>query len=67
MVHVEGLDDDRDTALPTSALSPAEYRSFRPLVTDLLGVNNQAKVDSVMEFLTTFNAVNQEVAQQVMT
>jgi hypothetical protein len=67
MADVEGLDDDRGTALPPSALSPAEYRSFRPLVTELLGVNNQASVYSVVEFLTTFNVVNQGTAQQVMS
>jgi len=67
MADVEGLDDDRDTALPTSALSPAEYRSFRTLVAEVKGVNSQSSLYSVLEFLTTFNAVSQGVAQQVLS
>ena len=65
MDAVEGLDDDRDTALPSSALSPAEYRSFRGMVTVLVGVNGGASFTSVVEFLMTFNGVNHGVAQQV--
>lgn len=65
MADVESLDDDRDTSLPVSALSPAEYRSFRTLVTEVKGVNTQASLYSVLEFLTTFNAVSHGVAQQV--
>jgi hypothetical protein len=69
MAAIEVLEDDRDTSLPSSALSPAEYRSFRGLVNELdhaAGVNNnQISFYSVLEFLSSFNAVNQSVAQQV--
>lgn len=62
------LDDDRDTALPASALSPAEYRSFRGLVGDLQrtsAVNNQVSLFSTLEFLSSFNGVDHILAQQV--
>lgn len=69
MATIEVLEDDRDTSLPSSALSPAEYRSFRGLVYELdhqVGVNNdQVSFYSVLEFLSSFNGVNQGVAQQV--
>jgi hypothetical protein len=65
MANVETLDDDRDTSLPPSALSPAEYRSFRGLVTELLAVNNPVSLPSVIDFLASFNGVSQSVALQV--
>jgi hypothetical protein len=69
MAAIEVLEDDRDTSLPASALSPAEYRSFRGLVNELdhtAGVNNdQVSFYSALEFLSSFNGVNQGVAQQV--
>ena len=69
MAAIEVLEDDRDTSLPSSALSPAEYRSFRGLVNELdhtAGVNNnQISFYSVLEFLSSFNGVNQGVVQQV--
>ena len=69
MAAIEVLEDDRDTSLPSSALSPAEYRSFRGLVRELdhlVGVNNdQVSFYSVLEFLSSFNGVNQGVVQQV--
>ena len=69
MAANEVLEDDRDTSLPSSALSPAEYRSFRGLVNELnhtAGVNNnQISLYSVLEFLSSFNGVNKGVAQQV--
>ena len=66
MADVEALEDDRDTALPSSALSPAEYRSFRTLVTELVRVHGRVSVYLVVEFLTTFNAVSHDVARQVI-
>ena len=70
MAAAEVLEDDRDTSLPSSALSPAEYRGFRALVNDLdqIGVvdNGQVSVHSVLEFLSSFSGVNQSVAQQVL-
>jgi hypothetical protein len=69
MAANEVLEDDRDTSLPSSALSPAEYRSFRGLANELdhtAGVNsNQVSFYSVLEFLSSFNGVNQGVVQQV--
>ena len=69
MASVELLDDDRDTSLPSSALSPQEYRSFRGLVNDLdrTGVNNQVSLYSVLEFLSSFNGITPSVAQQVLS
>ena len=71
MAANEVLEDDRDTSLPSSALSPAEYRSFRALVKELdhtAGVNNkQVPLYSVLEFLSSFNDVSQGIAQQVLT
>ena len=67
MTDVEGLDDDRDTSLPPSALSPAEYRGFRSLVNDLdhTGENNEVSLYSVLEFLASFTGVTHPVAQKV--
>ena len=70
MATVEVLEDDRDTSLPSSALSPAEYRSFRGLVNELdhtSSVNkNQVSLYSVLEFLSSFTGVTQSVAEQVI-
>jgi len=67
MADAELQDDDRDTSLPSSALSPAEYRGFRGLVGDLdhTGVDNQVSLYSVLEFLASFNGVTHSVAQKV--
>jgi len=67
MADVEVLDDDRDTSLPSSALSPAEYRAFRGLVSELdhNGVNNQVSLFSVLDFLSTFNGVTRNIVDQV--
>jgi hypothetical protein len=69
MAAAEVLEDDRDTSLPSSALSPAEYRSFRGLVKDLdqsAGLNkDQVSVYTVLEFLSSFNRVTPGIAQQV--
>jgi len=67
MADIEVLDDDRDTSLPSSALSPAEYRGFRGLVSELdhSGVNNQTSLFSVLDFLSTFNGVTRSVVDQV--
>jgi len=67
MAGVEALDDDRDTALPPSALSPAEYRGFRALVNDLdhTGDNHQVSLYSVLEFLASFSGVTHTVAGKV--
>jgi hypothetical protein len=69
MADAEGLEDDRDTSLPSSALSPAEYRTYRGLVNDLLHntLNNKVSLYSVLEFLSSFNRVTQSVAQQVFS
>ena len=66
MADSELQDDDRDTSLPSSALSPAEYRGFRGLVSELdhTGVNNQVSLYSVLEFLASFNGVTHGVAQK---
>lgn len=68
MASVDSLDDDRDTSLPTSALSPQEYRTFRTFVNDMdrTGIDNQVALHSVLEFLSTFKGVSQIVAQQVI-
>ena len=68
MADVELQDDDRDTSLPSSALSPAEYRGFRGLVSQLdhVGANNQVSLYSVLEFLASFNGVTHSVAQKVL-
>jgi hypothetical protein len=67
MADSELQDDDRDTSLPSSALSPAEYRGFRGLVSELdhTSVNNQVSLYSVLEFLASFNGVTHSVAQKV--
>jgi hypothetical protein len=68
MAAVEVLEDDRDTSLPVSALSPAEYRNFRGMVSELrhMSVNNQVQLHSALEFLSSFKGVTHNVAQQVM-
>lgn len=67
MAAVDILEDDRDTSLPVSALSPAEYRSFRGLLSELRHtyVNNEVQPYSTLEFLSSFNRVTRNVAQQV--
>ena len=72
MADVEGLDDDRDTCLPPSALSPAEYRGFRALLKNQqlqnhrdTGEQNAVSLNSILDFLASFNAVSYSVAQQV--
>ena len=69
MAYVEALEDDRDTRLPASALSPAEYRSFRGLVNDLArtGADNRISLDTVIDFLSTFNGIGHPVAHQVLS
>jgi hypothetical protein len=66
----EALEDDRDTSLPASALSPAEYRSFRALLLELHHaagtLDKQAPLHDVLDFLTSFNGVTQSVAKQVL-
>jgi hypothetical protein len=60
-------EDERDTSLPSSALSPAEYRSFRSLVSDLVlpGVDNDVSLYAVRGFLGSFNGVTDATARQV--
>ena len=69
MASAEALEDDRDTSLPASALSPAEYRSFRAFLLDLHHAagspDRHAPLFAVLEFLVSFNGVNLSVAQQV--
>jgi hypothetical protein len=67
MADVDVLEDDRDTSLPSSALSPTEYRSFRGLVSELghKGDNNGVPLYNVIEFLATFRGVTHGIAQQV--
>lgn len=67
MTDSELQDDDRDTSLPSSALSPAEYRGFRGLVSELdhTSVNNQVSLYSVLKFLASFNGVTHSVTQKV--
>ena len=68
MTDVTVLEDDRDTSLPSSALSPSEYRGFRSLVSELdhTGVNNQVSSHSVLDFLSSFNGVSHTLALQVV-
>ena len=69
MASAEALEDDRDTSLPASALSPAEYRSFRAFLLELHHAagspDRHAPLFAVLEFLVSFNGVNLSVAQQV--
>jgi hypothetical protein len=70
MASADALEDDRDSSLPASALSPAEYRSFRAFVLELHhaaggSLNKLTPLDAVTDFLTSFYAVNHTVAQQV--
>jgi hypothetical protein len=70
MASADALDDDRDSSLPASALSPAEYRSFRAFLLELHhaagnSLDKLAPLDAVIAFLTSFHAVNHTVAQQV--
>jgi hypothetical protein len=67
MADDAGLEDERDTRLPSSALSPAEYRNFRTLVAELVpqGVDNDVSLYTVRGFLSTFNGVTDATARQV--
>jgi hypothetical protein len=67
MADDAGLEDDRDTSLPSSALSPAEYRNFRSLVSELRqpGVDNDVSLYTVRGFLASFNEATDAVARQV--
>jgi hypothetical protein len=67
MADVQILEDDRDTSLPSSALSPAEYRGFRLLVQELdhTGGPNEVSLYTLLEFLASFNGVTHSVAQRV--
>jgi len=69
MASAEALEDDRDTSLPASALSPAEYRSFRAFLSELHHgagrLGRRAPLFAVLEFLVSFSGVNHSVAYQV--
>jgi hypothetical protein len=68
MADVQILEDDRDTSLPSSALSPAEYRGFRRLVQELDHTgNNEVSLYTLLEFLASFNGVTHSVAEQVLS
>jgi hypothetical protein len=73
MAAVDGLDEDRDTSLPSSALSPSEYRAFRSMLVN--DVHTRSPTDSpsqvelavVLDFLESFQGVTRADARKVPT
>ena len=67
-VEVEELEDDRETSLPSSALSPSEYRAFRGMLNELHQKQTRpdlVEAEFVLNFLETFKDVAREDAEKV--
>ena len=65
MADDAGLEDDRDTSLPPSALSPAEYRNFRTLVSELAPGPDGVSLYTVRIFLGSFSGVDDATVREV--